>query len=71
MFAYGFKDVFFHMNPDKDKVRKYVDYPDYVEKKREERRKSRIYFLPYVIIGGAFLVTALVLRLVIFNTSGF
>lgn len=71
MFAYGFKDIFFHMNPNKDKVKKYDDYADYLEKKKEERSRSRVCFIPYVVVGGAFLVTALALRLSIFYTSGF
>lgn len=71
MFVYGFKDVFYHMNPNRDKVRKYDDYADYIEKKKEERSRSRVCFLPYIAVGGAFLITALALRLAIYYAAGF
>lgn len=71
MFAYGFKDVAYHMNPSPDKKRKYSDYADYVNTKRENRKRNPLYFWPFVIFSGALLITSLVLRLVLYIQTGY
>lgn len=71
MLTYGVKDVFFHMNPNKDKVKQYKSYPDYLEKKKESRRKNPLCFLPYLVIAGSFLIAAGILRLVMYYNFGY
>jgi uncharacterized membrane protein len=70
IFVYGFSDVFFHMNPSPNKVKKYKDYPDYVTVKTEERKKHKFYFWPYVVISGALFIAAIILRILLAVQSG-
>lgn len=70
IFVYGFSDVFFHMNPAPDKVRKYKDFPDYVSTKSEERKSHKPYFWPYLGISGAILIAAIILRIVLNAQTG-
>lgn len=64
IFNYGFRDLFYHMNPNKDKTRKYRDYPDFIEQQKKKRLAHKVYFLPFLVICGALLACAIVLRLV-------
>lgn len=71
MFAYGFKDVAYHMNPSPDKKKKYADYVDYVNSKKENRKRNPLYFWPFITFSGALLITALILRLVLYIQTGY
>lgn len=64
MIVYGFKDLFYHMNPSNAKIRKYDDYGDYREQKKEMRKRSKPYFWPFLIIGIALILTFIVMRIV-------
>ena len=71
MFVYGVRDVFFHMNPSKDKVKPYKDYVEYIEKKKETRKKKGFgFFWPFLTFGLLLLVAAIVLRIVFAADTG-
>lgn len=64
MVVYGFKDLVYHMNPSNAKLRKYDDYGDYRDQKKEERSRHRPYFWPFLVIGGALIITSLILYII-------
>ena len=71
IFVYGFKDVFYHMNPNPGKQKEYKDFPEYVEKKREIRQRKRYTFLwPFLAWGGTYLLVMLILRIIYLSTNG-
>jgi hypothetical protein len=69
IFVYGFSDVFFHMNPSPNKTKKYKDYPEYVNAKREERKTKKPYFWPFLAFGGTLIIAAIVVYIV-FKAQG-
>lgn len=72
IFVYGFKDVFYHMNPNPNKkTKEYKDYPEYIEKKKEVRARRKLVFLwPFLSWGGAYLVAMFVLRMIYLSANG-
>lgn len=71
IFVYGFKDVFYHMNPNPDKTKKYKDYPEYLEAKKEIRaRRKLVFFWPFLAWGGAYLVAMFILRMIYLANNG-
>lgn len=71
IFVYGFKDVFYHMNPNPNKQKEYKDFPEYIEKKREIRQRKRYTFLwPFLAWGGTYLLVMLILRIIYLSTNG-
>ena len=70
IFVYGFSDVVYHMNPKPKKEKKYADYPAYVNAKREERSQNKGGFLPFIVIGGFFLLLGVLFRLLLLLNSG-
>ena len=67
MLSYGTRSIIEHMNPSGPR-KKYRDYNEYLEARRESRRINKPYFWPYVTIGGALLVAALILYFVYRST---
>ena len=59
IFSYSFGSRLTHMRSNEN-VSRYHDYPAYIEEKKQKRKMNKPYFLPYVCIGGALLLTALV-----------
>ena len=71
IFVYGFKDVFYHMNPNPDKTKKYKDYPEYLEAKKEVRaRRKLVFFWPFLTWGGAYLIAMFILRMIYLSNNG-
>lgn len=70
MIVYGIGDVFWHMNPSKDKIAKYDDYGDYREKKKEARERNKVFFWPYLIIGASCFAASIALRIVFYCQYG-
>jgi hypothetical protein len=68
IFAFGFRSVFSHMNPDPNHVEKYRDYVQYREVKKDERAYHKPYLWPFWIIGVAFLIAMAVLRIILATT---
>ena len=71
MLVYGFRDLFWHMNPSRAKVAKYDDDGDYREKKKEYRSANKLPIWVIFAVGGAFVVASLVCRLVLFANTGY
>lgn len=65
MVIYGFKDLYYHMNFSAEKIRKYDDYGEYRERKKEERSKSKPYFWPFLVIGAILVITSIILRIIL------
>ena len=71
IFVYGFKDVFYHMNPSPDKKKKYKDYPEYLQAKKDIRAQRKlVIFWPFLAWGGAYLVAMFVLRMIYLANNG-
>ena len=69
--TYGVRDIFFHMNPNADKQRKYRDYVDFVTQKKEARKKRHYDFLwPFLSIGLLLLIAAGALRIIYHEQTG-
>ena len=64
MVTYGTQYIFFHMNTNPDKQKKYKDYVDYVDKRRERNAKIKAYPWPFLAYAGAMLLAGIVIRLV-------
>lgn len=64
MFVYGFRSVFSHMNPDPNHVDKYADYTQYVQEKRNQRQYSKPPLLPFFVVGGLFLLAAIIMMVI-------
>lgn len=63
--SYGLSSIFFHLfNTDQDKVFKYRDLAQYKKEKRDQRQYHRPYFLPFLVVGGLFIIAALVLYII-------
>jgi len=71
MLVYGIGDIFWHMNPSKNKIAKYDDYGDYREKKKEARSKNKFYFWPFLVIGFLAIAASIILRVVFYVQNGF
>lgn len=61
MLSYGVRDTFHHMKPNPG-PKKYKDYVDYVEQRRQYRKDYPAYFLPWLILGATLLIVGIVLR---------
>ena len=71
IFVYGFKDVFYHMNPSPDKKKKYKDYPEYLQAKKDIRAQRKlVIFWPFLAWGGVYLVAMFVLRMIYLANNG-
>ena len=71
IFVYGFKDVFYHMNPNPDKTKKYKDYPEYLQAKKDIRAQRKlVIFWPFLAWGSAYLVAMFVLRMIYLANNG-
>ncbi|MFA6829898.1 MAG: DUF3899 domain-containing protein [Bacilli bacterium] len=62
IFAFGFGSIFSHMNPNRDAVSSYHDYAEYTIKKKRARMYSSSHCVPFLVIGGVFLLGALILN---------
>ena len=71
IFVYGFKDVFYHMNPSPTKQKEYKDFPEYLEKKKEVRSRTKlVFFWPFLAWGGTYLLVMLIFRIIYLATNG-
>ena len=64
---FGALDIFSYMFVNHKKEENKTFY-DYCETKKEKRKKTRLSFLPYIIVGGVFIIVSIIL-LIIFNNT--
>ena len=60
---FGIFDVFGYSFSTLRKQRRYKDLYEYGEAKREKRRHGDLFFLPWIIVGVAFLLSGLLVRI--------
>ena len=60
IFGYSFKTIKDSLT--KEGIREYQNMNEYVESKKVKRTKEKLYFLPYIIIGGIFFLMAIIIR---------
>ena len=64
MITYGVQDIFFHMNTNPGKVKKYKDYVDFVDQRRARNARIKAYPWPFIAYGGGMILAGIICLLV-------